>query len=424
MMKTSAFQLLLLASVMVAVVSCSSGDQKEETASPDVADATSGSTDTPPPAELGTSPDQGMASPETAAADATPTAETSEADLAAGIPPADPNAAPPSDATAAPVDSNAPPEAGATDTTKNEPPPAEPQGDLFGAGAGATDTVPTGDVPPPSVPKKMALSHVRDMPFNRGGQLLNTVYIARDGDTLDLVSQRLFAEDKTKSLKKANPTLKRGVKVGDKIYFNSPNRADDKDKMLVVYEDQGLPPSTYTTKEGDTLKSLAQEWYGTEGSYKEIYAINRGLASPKELLPGTELQYWPASATVAAYGMPKNTEVAMNAPAPAGNPPPPSNNMPPPPTSGGNMPPTAGSMNNTIPPPPSNNMLPPPPPAEVNAMPPPPPPPIYKRKKDLGTPDKDTMMYAGVAGILLLGTGALIAVRRRASRKNQGVTQV
>src|SRR5438270_185344 len=81
------------------------------------------------------------------------------------------------------------------------------QDDLFGAGAAggaAADAGGGSDAPPP---RKVGLAHIKDAPFSRGGQNLNTVYIARDGDTVDSVSQKLFGEDKSKMLKKANPTL-------------------------------------------------------------------------------------------------------------------------------------------------------------------------------------------------------------------------
>src|SRR5438876_1017644 len=72
-----------------------------------------------------------------------------------------------------------------------------------------------------NTPKKMSsLSHIKDVPFKKGGQLLNTVYIAREGDTLQSVSEKLFGENKTKLLKKTNPYLKnRDLKTGDKVYF-------------------------------------------------------------------------------------------------------------------------------------------------------------------------------------------------------------
>ena len=78
-----------------------------------------------------------------------------------------------------------------------------------------------------------------------------------------------------------------------------------------------------------------------------------------------------------------------------------------------------------------NNGMPPPPPPmngpDMNAAPPPPAPPVSMRKKrdnGTGAMDKDTIMYAAAAGVLLIGSGILIAIRRRNSRKNQGITQV
>jgi LPXTG-motif cell wall-anchored protein len=38
--------------------------------------------------------------------------------------------------------------------------------------------------------------------------------------------------------------------------------------------------------------------------------------------------------------------------------------------------------------------------------------------------DKDTIMYAVAAGVLLIGGGALVAIRRRSNKRNQGITQV
>jgi phage tail protein X len=335
----------------------------------------------------------------------------------------DPNAA----ASTAPTDSgataSAAPEASPapTDTASN---------DLFGGAITAGDG---GSAPAEEKPKKASLAHIKSKPFKKGGQLLNTVYIAREGDTLDSVSERLFGENKVKELKKANPSLKVNLKPGDKVYFNSPNRPDDNEKMMTVYEDQGLPPTAYTTKEGDTLKSLSMEWYGTESGYKEIYALNKNVNSTTELAPGTELQYWPSSVSVMAYAKKPEggSDVAQNPPVqeePAPSAPPPvAEVIPPPPPTGpapdmmgqnnmGAMP-GAGSMNNSLPPPP--------PPPDLNA-PAFPPPPTMAKKKPAATEvmDKDTIMYAVAAGVLLIGGGALVAIRRRSNKRNQGITQV
>lgn len=442
MKKTSVLYSLLLSLVLVAGISCSSSDEQGEGASADVAEAvTDDGTGAPADQAATDGLDQGMASADAPPADGTAPAETTEGDLAGTTAAAEPSA---SDAAAldstdaaaldapAPADPNAPPPPPdemappPTEVAQGETPPAEQQTDLFGTGTADAATPPAEEAP---APKKLPIAKIKDAPFKKGGQLLNTVYIARDGDTLDGISQKLFGEDRSKQLLKANPILKRGVRTGDKVYFNSPNRPDDRERMLTVYEDQGLPPSTYVTKDGDTLRSLAQEWYGSEASYKELYSINRGLTSTRDVPSGTEIQYWPPTAMVSSYSINAGgTEVAANNPPPPTMdvpaqqpPPPPPSNMPPPPDM------NAAGTTGGLPPPPGNNMPPPPPPADMNMAPPPPPPPMASKRKtkDLdGGMDKDMIMYVGAAGILLLGSGILIAARRRSGRKNQGVTQV
>ncbi|MDZ4677344.1 MAG: LysM peptidoglycan-binding domain-containing protein [Oligoflexia bacterium] len=396
MRKTSVVLHLLLSALLFTVVSCSSSDEQAEEGSSDVAEA---SADDGAPVESG---DSSM----TAGGEQSPPPESAEGEVAAA--PTD-GEQPSTDGVAteqAPTDSAstdtaaAPTESAPTETAQND----SNSGDLFGAGT--TDS--SGE--PPAPRKKLPLTHIKDVPFEKGGQLLNTVYLAREGDDLAGISQKLFGEDKSKQLKKANPHLKKGVKTGDKVYFNSPTRPDDREKLITVYEDQGLPASTYTTKEGDTLKTLASEWYGAEGSYREIFSINKNLAAPTDLPPGTELQYWPPAATIAAYGAKPGTEVAQAPPPPPVEEPvvaaPPTNTVPTPV-------PAIGAIDPNIPPVS--------PPTDLNA---PPPPPIAKRKKEKDGMDKDTVMYAAVGGVLLIGGGALVAIRRRNARKSQGLTQV
>ena len=41
-------------------------------------------------------------------------------------------------------------------------------------------------------PKKASYTHIKDAPYTRGGQNLNTVYIARDGDNVHSVEPKNF----------------------------------------------------------------------------------------------------------------------------------------------------------------------------------------------------------------------------------------
>jgi len=344
------------------------------------------------------------------------------------------------------VASNAPtPDTAPSDTTV--PVEAPPAAETTTADTATTDTANNdlfgtgGEAAPKKKPAP--LQHIKDMPFEKGGQLLNTVYVAREGDTVKIVSMKLFGEDHSKQLKKANPSLKNKLKVGEKVYFNSPARPDDHDRMMVVYEDEGLPPSVYTTKEGDTLKALGKEWLGNENGWKEIYAINRDLASTKKLPPGTELKYWPSSVSLMAYnpapgpgnelGADKGTQVAQNdvtggAPTGGNNP-----STPPSPPSAANNngnpgAPVGAAVGVVGGNPPSGGgdagMQPPPPPAATNndvPPPPPPPKPMKKAKLDQGM-DKDIIMMVAL-GAAALGLAVLLGVRRAKARK-QGATQI
>lgn len=428
------FILSLIISSTLVLTSCSSKKSKDETAegssdiSADVA-AESGS-DAAIDASAG---DTGAAATDSATAGEAPAPETAEVDLGAnatGDQAAATETPAATDSVAAPTTEAAPAaptdEASSTTTANN---------DLFGAGSDSAAEKPAKKKSGGGV----ALQHIKETPFKKGGQLLNTVYIAREGDTLSSVSEKLFGKDESKKLKKANPTLKNNLKAGDKVYFNSPARPDDKDRLLVVYEDQGLPPTTYTTKEGDTLKSLAQEWFGSEAAWKEIYSINRSLASTKELPAGTELIYWPPTASVIAYTAKENTEVATGAgeagttgkdqnmpadPTIAKN----DANVPPPPPGGGAAgttgapgAPGAPTDTNMAPPPP-----PPPPPAQdAAAMAPKPA--VKKPASAKGDEmDKDMIMMMVSAGAGLLVLAILIAARRARARKaaSANATQV
>jgi phage tail protein X len=472
---------VFLCLAVASILSCSSDKKPDDGVSPDVAEATS---DAGAPNPDGSAQPADGNAPVADGATPAPADPNAPVDANAAPPPADPGKAPetaegdmsaagapapaPGDVTAPAAPGDVPPAPGGDQASA--PPPADggavappstdtasaaptdsgasgQSGDLFGAGTSdsSTGAGAGSDAPAPARKKSSAVVHIKDAPFTRGGQNLNTVYIAREGDTLDSVSQKLFGEDRTKDLKKANPSVKKSMKTGDKVYFNSPNRPDDKEKMLTVYEDQGLEASHYTTKEGDTLKSLAQEWYGSETSWKEVYAVNKGLTSTKELPAGTELTYWPATAAVAVYGAKKEADVAANnAPPPGGNaalPPPPGGNVPPPPPDmnanmpppppGGNVPPPPGGQPGAMPGTIDNsaaNMPPPPPPPDLNAGVPPPPAVMKKHPRDTASPlggmDKDMIMYGAAAGVFLIGGALLVAIRRRSARRNSGITQV
>ncbi len=279
--------------------------------------------------------------------------------------------------------------------------------------------------------KKMAT-----VPFDRNGHLLNTIYIARAGDTAASIQEKIYGSAQDKDILDMNPNLRRGIDVGDKVYYNSSIRPEDRGQLITYYEDVGIPSQTYTSQPGENIRDIAANLLGERNSWKELWATNLDVQSKMELPEGTVLRYWPSDG-----GAPP---VAANEPPP----PPeeePMNDIPPPP------PPPDVAMNDIPPPPPpppppdeldggaamgSVEPPPPPPPPKTLAPPPPPPPPKRQartRNNNSGSGsiaglDKDTTLMIAAGGVLFLMIGLLIAIRRKARAKkmrmNAGETQI
>ncbi|MCK6597081.1 MAG: LysM peptidoglycan-binding domain-containing protein, partial [Bdellovibrionaceae bacterium] len=169
-------------------------------------------------------------------------------------------------------------------------------------------------------------------PWPVGGKMMNTVYFARPGDNFNSVAEKIYGDKKrAKDLKKANTGIaKRSLRPGDKIYYNSPNRPDDSSKIITYYEDKGMQAQTYTTKEGDNLRTLAKEFLGFKDGWKEVWASN-SFESNKKLDPGVEIKYWKDEAP-SAGSLAQNTPTENHS-ASGTLPPPPdmANSQPPPP---------------------------------------------------------------------------------------------
>jgi hypothetical protein len=272
-----------------------------------------------------------------------------------------------------------------------------------------------------AAPKSSAsLQKIPDKPWKEHGVLLNTVYFAHPGDTVSSISQMIYGANKTTELKKANPKLKsRDPKPSEKIFYNSPLRPQDADKMMTYYEDNGVQPETYVAKEGDTIQKVGKELLGYDQGWKEIWPVNAALESKGKLDPGTEIKFWKAGTTVAANTHPGT---GMGTATPEATPPPPEMNAAPPPP-----PPPDMAANGAPPPPPPDMAPPPPPPPDMNAAPPPPPPPpqaeIKGKKPNAPAKggaqgmDEDTMLALGVVAIAALGLVALLLSRRKRRQK-------
>ena len=148
----------------------------------------------------------------------------------------------------------------------------------------------------PVVEKKASipLNKIISVPYKKANYLVNAVYIARPGDDLQTVSQKIYNADQSKMLLTINPHLKnRQVKVGDKIYYNSPLRAEDDSQLLFYYQEMRAPSSSYNLAPGDNIREVASQLLGHPNSWKEIWATNPGLVSKGKVTKNVNIEYWP-----------------------------------------------------------------------------------------------------------------------------------
>ncbi len=286
------------------------------------------------------------------------------------------------------------------------------------------------------------------MPYQTSAGWVNTVYVARPGETITNISMKIFAANKVKDLKKIseNKYLNwRSAKAGDKIYYVSPNRPDDSAKTILYYEDMGMVPETYVAKKGDNLKKVAKEILGYDKGYVELWTANP-VESKDRLTAGESIRYWRSASGVtnaaasnsinqgaaqlldpaqapqisAAQNMAANQPVPSDVATPNEMPPPPDStaSLPPPPVEQpmpamNQQPADAAASLPPPPPPPPADMTPPPPvddmaaTAKVN--------PTEPTAEDSGSPlaglDNETMTMAAIG--ILFAALAFTLIRRK-----------
>jgi hypothetical protein len=256
-------------------------------------------------------------------------------------------------------------------------------------------------------PKNIPVKKIADAPFKKNGMLLNTVYLARSGDDLGSISQKIYGSDNKAALIQANPNLSHHVKVGDKVYYNSPKRPQDAEKMLTYYEDNGMAPASYTAKAGDNIRTVSKQLLGNSNSWKEVWATNMGVESKDALPEGTELKYWSEDAVAAAPAPAPEVAAAPDAPQmPEPAPAPEVAAAPSAPAAGDDFALPDDMANNggaaaaagTV----------------ANEPPPPPPPPSAPAQKTVASSsEKDMTFMLSAGGLLLVGVGVLLGIIRK-----------
>ncbi len=164
--------------------------------------------------------------------------------------------------------------------------------DFFPADSSEPPSSPSSFFPP--VKKNIPYKKVKTEPYQKAGFLINAVYIVRSGEDIKAVSQKLFGSDQVGQLYAINPHLKtRKVKVGDKIYYSSPNRPEDSSQLLFYFEDRGLQPTLHQVQAGENIRTVAKKLLGHSNSWKEIWATNPDLQSKGVLEDNLAIRYWP-----------------------------------------------------------------------------------------------------------------------------------
>lgn len=288
----------------------------------------------------------------------------------------------------------------------------------------------------------VSVKKMKKTPYMASGSLINRLYIARDGDSLRSVAEKVYGDSsRSKDLLRWNSHFAgKDLKVGDKVYYSSARSPQDNSAILLYYEEAGVQPSYHTAKNGESIRRVSQKLLGHESSWKEVWATNE-VESKWEMPEGTQLRYWPAgtvAAPVQAQAAPTpeptqpeeeampmedttTTEVAANNDAP-----PMEESQPmeePPPMDDGSG--AAGMAQNEPPPPPPSEATPPPPPPpeaiptpDANSM-------AQEGAEGGGLADmmggeNDSMMMAVLGGLLLLAAMILVVFIRRGRKKAYG----
>ena len=164
--------------------------------------------------------------------------------------------------------------------------------------------------------QNVSLNKIMTVPYGKAGQIVNAVYIVRPNEDINLISEKIYGRNETDQLLEINTHLQnRSLVVGDKVYYNSPNRPNDNKRLLFYYEDNNLSPSYYNLSPGDNIRAVASQILGHPKSWKEIWATNPNLKSKSTVETNLNIVYWPqnivskvATAPESALPTPQNNQ--------------------------------------------------------------------------------------------------------------------
>lgn len=175
----------------------------------------------------------------------------------------------------------------------------------FGGGADAMS-----EAPAPIPVKKM-----KTAAYKSGNANINRLYVVRPGDNMDTIAQKVYGSpDRSSDLYSYNPHFKnKTLKVGDKVYYESPNNKGDQ-VMMTYYEDLNIAPQYYMSQDGDNIRGISKKLLGHERSWMEVWATNDVVESKDRMPAGVQVRYWPDGVDTQMAQVEKNNAPASSAP--------------------------------------------------------------------------------------------------------------
>ena len=160
---------------------------------------------------------------------------------------------------------------------------------------------------------KFSVKKIKTAPYQVAGNWVNGVYIARDGENMAAVSKKIYGtEVRAEDLLVINPHFRtRDLKVGSKIYYNSPLRPNDSGALQAYYEERNIRAQIFVFDGSQGLRVVAENLLGHKNSWMEIWATNPELTQDDKwgsVASGVSVQFWPedAGAALASVQMANN----------------------------------------------------------------------------------------------------------------------
>lgn len=152
-----------------------------------------------------------------------------------------------------------------------------------------------------STPKGfVSVKKMKTVPYSKNGVLINAIYFVRAGDSLRTIANQIYGNGSSVDFRIVNPHLKvGGLKIGQKVYYNSPTRSQDRSRLLTYYEDARIPVQAYSAQEGENIRTLAKTLLGHPRSWMEVWATNQQIESKAALEAPYQIRYWSGGSTLA-----------------------------------------------------------------------------------------------------------------------------